>query len=885
MKQLCACLILLSFLRPAIADEAALKEARQRWLRGNYEEARAQYEALSKEARYKAVAAIGLSRIAQSEGDYDKALASVDATLADKPRDAADLHARRAEVLYLRGRWNDAESAANLAIKLRNDHFLARWVRAEVYRDRGELKKADAEFRWFVRTYSARSQNDADIKDPDALILVGLAGCENARWNNLADQFEFVLNDVYADALKYDKDLWWAEYYSGMLLLEKYNRPGALASFDKALAINPHAAEALVGKGQAALQKLEVKDAEQLARRALGFNPNLPEALQLSADVHLVSGDLPAAMAELEKARKINHRDEATLGRMAACLLIQHKKPEFEALVKEVEQHDAKPGPFYYELAERLEARRLYDEAERYYKKSTTLRPLDPWAQDSLGLLYMRLGREKEARDILTKAFDTDSFNVRVSNTLKVLRHLDKYETLKTAHFEIRFDPNKDGALARFMGPYLEQIYTDLSQKFQYGPKGPILVEVFNSHEMFSGRTIALPDLHTVGACTGRMFAMASPHARGIAHPFNWARVLRHEMVHIFNLEQTHFQVPHWFTEGLAVGNEGFPRPQIWNQLLLKNVPAGELMNLDNIDLGFIRPRSPEQWQMAYCQAQLYVEFMKESYGAQTVGEMLNAYQEGLDTGSALARVCKVDKATFEKGYRSYLDKVVATLKGKPTHKAKSLNELEDAHKANPDNADISAQLAEQYLKRQRKGEARKLADEVLAKQKTHPLASLVKARLLSAAGEEDEARKLLEAALDPKNPEPKLLQVLGNMYYEAKDFAQAARIFELGRQSEPYESKWLTELARVYAQTGDKDKQIGALKELVPTDADDLETRKRLARLLLDAGRHAEAEKYAREALEIDIQEPDARDILFKALEGQKKADEAEQLRKILGG
>ena len=74
------------------------------------------------------------------------------------------------------------------------------------------------------------------------------------------------------------------------------------------------------------------------------------------------------------------------------------------------------------------------------------------------------------------------------------------------------------------MADYLEQIYADLSEKFQYEPKGPILIEVFNNHEMFSGRVVALPDLHTVGACTGRMFAMASPNGKGIRKPFNWAQ-------------------------------------------------------------------------------------------------------------------------------------------------------------------------------------------------------------------------------------------------------------------------------------------------------------------------------------------------------------------------
>src|SRR4029079_19622325 len=130
--------------------------------------------------------------------------------------------------------------------------------------------------------------------------------------------------------------------------------------------------------------------------------------------------------------------------------------------------------------------------------------------------------------------------------------------------------------------------------------------EVFNSHEMFSGRIVALPDLHTVGACTGRMVALVSPPGKGMRKTFNWGRVLRHELVHISNLEQTNFLVPHWLTEGLAVGNEGFPRPQVWNELLLERVPAGkDVMDLDSIDLGFIRPRNQMDWHMAYCQAQL----------------------------------------------------------------------------------------------------------------------------------------------------------------------------------------------------------------------------------------------------------------------------------------
>src|SRR5206468_5864848 len=210
-----------------------------------------------------------------------------------------------------RGRWEEAEQAAEKVLAAAPEHFLARWVRTQVYRDKGDQKKAEAECRWFVRTYTDRSEKDSDIKDPDTLLLVGLAGCENARWNNVSDQFEFILNEVYADALKIEKDFWPAEYESGALLLEKYKSGDALDAFDKCLTINPQCTQALVGKGVAALQKFEIKDAERLAERALKVNPRFVEALNLRADVHLASSDVDKALKELTLAREVNPRDES----------------------------------------------------------------------------------------------------------------------------------------------------------------------------------------------------------------------------------------------------------------------------------------------------------------------------------------------------------------------------------------------------------------------------------------------------------------------------------------------------------------------------------------------------------------------------------------------
>jgi tetratricopeptide (TPR) repeat protein len=873
------------------ADAPSLKDARLRWLKGDYEEASSLYEDLAKEPKPRTEAVVGRSRALESVGEYDKALDAVEAALKDAPKEPA-LLARQAELLYLRGRWDDAEKAANAAIDASKPedlpHFQGRWVRAQIYRDRGNVADADKEFRWFVRTYTERSNKDDDIKDPEELLIVGLAGSENARWHNLSNQFKFILQTLYVDAEKEankaKEPLWQAEYQAGALLLEKYNQPEAVNSFDKALAMNPRAAEALVGKGAAALQKMEIKQADNFADQALKINPRLPDALLLKADVQLTSGEISAALETVGKALAVNPRDEHSLARQAACLKVAHKKDDYEGLVKAVEKNNPKPAVFYFDLGERLEDRRWYDDAEACYKKAAELQPMLPGPAGTLGLLYMRLGREEEAAPLLDQGFAADKFNIRIANTRKVLKHLQTYETLQTDHFLVRFDPKNDGPLAHYMAEYLEKIYADLSEKFQYRPKGPILIEVFNSHEMFSGRVVALPDLHTVGASTGRMFAIASPNGKGVPKVFNWARVLRHEMVHIFNLEQTNFQTPHWLTEGLAVNNEGFPRPQQWNDLLRERVPKDDLMDLDDIDLGFIRPRTPLDWSMAYCQSQLYVDYMKSKYGPDAPAKMLDAYRDGLDTAAALRRACGVEKTAFEKGYRVFLGETVKAMGGKPPAKERSFKELQADHDKNPGDLDTAAELAEAYLNRKENGDARKLAQEVLDKNKTHPRASYVLARLAHQAGDDKQALELLEAALDKNDPDVKVLQALAKIYYEAMNFEKAAEVCDLGRKAEPYNSEWLEQLARVYAQIDAKDKQIAVLKDLVPTDADDIEHRKRLARLLLDKQQYAEAEKYARQAIEIDIRDTEARDDLLQALRAQKKDAEAERLEKMLG-
>jgi tetratricopeptide (TPR) repeat protein len=862
-----------------------LDEARLRLLKGNYAEAKVLYEKAAKEPALRVKANIGIERCLRAVGEYDKALGILKPTLKEAPKNA-DVLAELAELYHFRGEWNEALDNVASALAANPDQFLAHWVRAQVLAEQGKLFTSGKELTWFVQTYSKRNAQGKGITDPEELLLVGLAAVERARRDpRLSDQFQFVISEVWGAILKKNPNYWPARFHRGLLFQEKYDEREAFKELEKALVINPQAAEVYASKGATALQTYQIADAEVYADQALAINPQLPAALRLKADILLSAGDTAGARKFVDKALKINPCAEATLVRLAVCHYLDHDKDQLAAVIAQVEKQNPKAGEFFYQLARRLDESKHFADARAYYEKALKVRPDFYKVRSDLGLLYMRLGQEKEAKPILDEAFKADPYHVRVFNTLKVLKHLESYDTIKTPHFVLRFDAKHDKILAGVMAKYLEEIYQELAGKFQYEPKEPILIELFNSHPMFSGRVVALPDLHTIGACTGRMIAMVSPHdkAQVITKPFNWNRVLRHELVHIFNLEQTNFLVPHWFTEGLAVQAENLPMPPIWNRLLVERVASGDLMNLDDIHLGFIRPGTSDNWQLAYLQSKLYIDYLTKTHGQQAIGGLLNAYRDGQSTAAAITKVCMVSKANFEKGYREYLKDVVKSVAGKIPEKEKTLTQLKEQYAKNPNNPDVAAALAEKYLELGNKDKARELADAAYAKQADHARASYVKAGLLLLEQKTDAAKKLLQTAARAPMPPLPALKLLGKIEFEAKNFTQAAEAFELGRQAEPYDNYWLAQLIRCYKQNGDKARLIATLKLYAPTDADDLASRRALAQLLLKEKDYAAAEKYAREALEIEVLDVDAQDVLLEALKAQNKQKELKKWQELL--
>ena len=185
-------------------------------------------------------------------------------------------------------------------------------------------------------------------------------------------------------------------------------------------------------------------------------------------------------------------------------------------------------------------------------------------------------------------------------------------------------------------------------------------------------------------------------------------------------------------------------------------------MNLETINLGFIRPKSSLDWQLAYCQAQLYAQYMKSKYGKDSTAKMLKAYADNLTTREALLRSFKVKQEDFEKGYLEFVKEIVAGLSVQTKPAEMSQAALQRAHDADPDNPDLQAQLAAALLTRKDYPAARKLAQKAVKTNPKHPLANYVLANIHLVVGDDEEALKLLEDCLDRKAPDEKSPQPIG---------------------------------------------------------------------------------------------------------------------------
>ena len=255
-------------------------------------------------------------------------------------------------------------------------------------------------------------------------------------------------------------------------------------------------------------------------------------------------------------------------------------------------------------------------------------------------------------------------------------------------------------------------------------------------------------------------------------------------------------------------------------------MPKDDLFNLDTINLGFVRPKSSLDWQMAYCQAQLYAQYMLKTYGDDALAKMLAAYRDNLDTRDALKRSFDVEQADFEAGYLDYREKHREGVVGRrPRRRNEVLGVGESPSARSPTTADAAAKLAAAYVAREEYPEARKLADKVLDEDAEEP-----DGRLRAGAGPAGGRRRrrggeaARRGARSRRSPTPRRCGSLASLKFKADGLRRGrGAVSPSGAEKFPYDAKWKKALAKIYLVSEERSEaRAGAWSSWPLADADD---------------------------------------------------------------
>lgn len=603
-------------------------------------------------------------------GWYDDAQRLCEAWLEERP---AERWALLGRALLARARedWPTAETYARRALA-QAVHFLpARVVLVEALLAQGCRREAAQEAGAFPQRLAglidpARKQVREDV--PPEVLLEVARGC--ALYGVAAGRpqaLKLAVQDLYPEARRRDPQQVRAYLEPARLLLAKYNVQEARQLYLQALEINPNHPEAHLGLALCRWQAGDPAGARAEARRALAVNPHHPGAHCLLTRIDFSAGRPQDARRHVEAALAVSPScGEAWALRMLLRLAEGSLGEDFPQELATL------PPPaqarVYRELADWLSDRRRYEEAELQYRRALLVQPDEPGATAGLGLCYFRWGKEDEARNALEKAFQLDSFNVRVYNALEVLDFLARTREVRRGHLRVRV-PEGRGLLADYIVSLGGEVLARLRAEFGLGGEGgEVTVEVFPREDLFSARVVGLTGLDLDGACLGSVVALRGPADGAGAlgrRPFNWYRVLVHELTHAVCYQVAGGRAPQWLQEGLALWFEGGASPRGWLLVLVDACEKDGLRSLGDLERAFVSKPGSAERALAYAQSALAVRFLVERFGWETVLSLLKEAKRSPRWAEAVRAALGVEPQELEARYRRYLERYCRDLRAR----------------------------------------------------------------------------------------------------------------------------------------------------------------------------------------------------------------------------
>jgi len=442
----------------------------------------------------------------------------------------------------------------------------------------------------------------------------------------------------------------------------------ALKSFQAALKEDARWVPAMIGMARAILDE-NPPEAVGLAKKALEINANsVPAQLILATDASDSRRD--EARAALKRALDVNPSSLEAHALMAAVSYVDDKTAEYDEHIKAALAISPNYGEAYRVTAELAAFSYRYDEAVVLVRKGLALDPSSPRALTDLGTHLLRTGDEAGARTALEQSFKEHPYDVVSYNLLQMMDRLDTFVTVRDGDLVIRMDKADARVMQESVVALAKQAMAAMTKRYQFTPKGPILVEIFPKHDDFAVRNVGLPGMiGALGACFGRVVTMDSPKARPPGE-FQWEATLWHELAHVITLQMSNSRVPRWLTEGISEYEEKIARPD-WARGMDVEFAArlnrGDTLKLENLNSAF---RDGRTIGLAYFQASLLVEHIVATYGDEGLHTLLKAYGQGLETNAAMRAALGEDlgqmQAAFDRRMEEKYGKIRAALTEPP---------------------------------------------------------------------------------------------------------------------------------------------------------------------------------------------------------------------------
>jgi len=457
----------------------------------------------------------------------------------------------------------------------------------------------------------------------------------------------------------------WANLY-----LQTHQTSDAEALYREALLYDESWLPAQIGLADALSQGFEGR-ARELLNRITAEHPDNVQALLLLARIELELQNLSVGRGLLNRAlSEVENQDLPPLeiyALHAGADLLEDKplKPWIDRAL----QYNPRYGDVYAIPAYFYIITYRYREAVDLYWKAVAIDPDLATAHRDLGINQLRINNVFAARYHLQRAYDIDPYDAQTVNTLRLL---DGIDDMRISSIDVPDADNPDVIIGRVLirldredadalEPYVIDLATRavqlFSKRYDFTLRRPMVIELYHDHDDFGVRTVSTPGIGLLGVTFGYLTAMDSPKARA-AGDFHWGSTLWHEIAHVFTLEATNHRLPRWFSEGLSVYEEWNTGPLKDRELsldVLSAIKAGQLLPIEQLDQGFVRPSYNGQVQVSYMQAGLICDFIASRWGHKALVSMLKGFADRQNTSEALEAAIGEDAGDFDARFNKFL--------------------------------------------------------------------------------------------------------------------------------------------------------------------------------------------------------------------------------------